>query len=470
MAPDTPRISVCIPTFNRGHFLPAALESVFGQTRRDWEIVVCDDGSSDDSASVVQSFRGEARLRYIRHERNLGVSAARNSCLRAARGDYIAWLDSDDVYLPEMLEVQAGVLDQRPEVGLVHGAFDVIDSAGNRLPAWRWPFEEDTVEPGVQAFAELSLENYIAAPTVVVRRACHERAGPYPEGRRTASSTDWEMWLRVALTGDVAYSARVVANYRQHASSISAQTAESGERLRCDSAAIRRVFSGCARVPGESGLKRRAEAALAARAVLAATAASNRGEVRRALTALGVAAQSRRRFLRERSFFRLVASVARRDEFGTYRHARALIRDCYEEVRPSRFAARLEKHAVPDPAWEQMVRETAATIARVTPPAARVAVVDKHDPTILALSNRAGWHFPDQTLMPDGYPPDSDRAVTHVEQLRHRGATHLVFPYASFWWLEFYAGLRRYLDSECRAVCRSDACVVYDLRRARSPA
>jgi glycosyltransferase involved in cell wall biosynthesis len=123
MGPDPPAITVCVPTYNRARYLPQALESIAAQTHAGWEAVVYDDASTDDTAEVIGSFRDDARFRFFRQPRNVGIAANRNACLREARGDYIAWLDSDDVYEPEMLATQAAVLDRRPGVGLVHGAF-----------------------------------------------------------------------------------------------------------------------------------------------------------------------------------------------------------------------------------------------------------------------------------------------------------------------------------------------------------
>src|SRR4051794_21609038 len=106
MVNATPKISVCIPTYNRARYLPTALRSVFGQTLQDFELVVYDDFSTDDTAAVVTAFSDD-RLRFFRQPHNVGIARNRNSCLSEARGEYIAWLDSDDVYLPEMLAVQS---------------------------------------------------------------------------------------------------------------------------------------------------------------------------------------------------------------------------------------------------------------------------------------------------------------------------------------------------------------------------
>nr|MDQ3821484.1 glycosyltransferase family 2 protein [Acidobacteriota bacterium] len=197
-----PKISVCIPTHNQAVYLGEALNSVLTQTLQDFEIIIYDDASTDNTQEVLENFR-DTRIRSFRQTRNAGIARNRNSCLEAARGEYIAWLDSDDIYHPEMLALQSSVLDRNPNIGLVHAAYEVVDHDGRKLPDWPLPFTCDMVESGREAFRELIISNYVTAPTTLVRHACHDKVGPYATdiGR---SSTDWEMWLRLALVSDIA--------------------------------------------------------------------------------------------------------------------------------------------------------------------------------------------------------------------------------------------------------------------------
>jgi glycosyltransferase involved in cell wall biosynthesis len=181
---DAPTISICIPTFNRARYLPAALASALRQTRADFEIIVSDDASSDDTPSAVAAF-DDPRIRYVRSRRRAGIASNRNCCLELARGRYIAWLDSDDMLHSEMLARQSAVLDTHANVGLVHGAFHVIGEAGQRLPDWPSPHEHDTIVPSAAAFRELVVCNYVATPTVLIRRELHDQAGPLT--RRSAA-------------------------------------------------------------------------------------------------------------------------------------------------------------------------------------------------------------------------------------------------------------------------------------------
>src|SRR5262249_42081842 len=155
-----------------------AINSILDQTLQDFEIIVSDDASTDDTPAIVAQVRDE-RLRHVRQARNVGIAENRNRCLAMARGRYIAWLGSDDGYHPQMLAVQSAVLDCHPQVGLVHGACEVIDKDGRRLPDWPRPFARNVVETGRSAFRELVLSNYITAPTVLVRRSCQAQVGPY---------------------------------------------------------------------------------------------------------------------------------------------------------------------------------------------------------------------------------------------------------------------------------------------------
>lgn len=472
-----PLVSVCIPTRDSARWLREALDSVYRQTLRDFEVVVADDASNDDTQAVVAA-RTDPRLRYLRHPRPLGVAGNRNACLAVARGRYIAWLDADDRYHPDMLAVQTAALERHPRAVLAHGAFEVIDEAGRLLPGWPPPFPDDVVEPGRQAFRELVLRNYVTAPTVLVRREAHDEAGPY----RTAleSSEDWDMWLRLALHGDLVYTARPVAQYRWHAGSLS-RTAEAGcAQLSRDLKVISGLFRlplraslpavarWRSRIPEPRRLEPQARAALAARALRRATDFLTRGERRLVLTALLVAWRARPALLRERDSWRLVSAALHGNEYAWHRASRALQGELVDQLDGSRMADGLRRTAKVDPVWEQTLRQIARTVREVVPATAPVAFVDKWDPTLRHLSRRRGWHFPDRhspdrRTMPDGYPPDSVAAVAHLEELRCRGARYIVFPCSSFWWLEHYPGLERHLELSGVRVLEDERCVIYRL-------
>src|SRR4051794_5813716 len=113
---DRPAVSVVIPTYNYARFIERALVSVLGQTHRPAEVLVIDDGSTDETATVVDRYA--TRVRYLRQE-NSGVSAARNAGVESSTGDLVAFLDADDEWVPNKLELQVEALTKRPEAGLV---------------------------------------------------------------------------------------------------------------------------------------------------------------------------------------------------------------------------------------------------------------------------------------------------------------------------------------------------------------
>jgi len=123
-----PKVSVVVPTYNRSAFLSRALDSVLAQTYADFELIVVDDHSSDATQSTIDKCANDPRVRAFRHERNMGQSRALNTGIAAARGEYVAFLDDDDAWLPTKLALQVGVLDSAPcKVGLVYGWYQEMD-------------------------------------------------------------------------------------------------------------------------------------------------------------------------------------------------------------------------------------------------------------------------------------------------------------------------------------------------------
>ncbi|MBW2258128.1 MAG: glycosyltransferase family 2 protein, partial [Deltaproteobacteria bacterium] len=112
---SAPKVSVVIPVYNRERYIGQAIDSILSQSFRDFELIVVDDGSSDGTPAVVERC-GDPRVRLVRHETNQGIPRTRNRGLLEARGEYVAWLDSDDVALPQRLRVQVDVLDRSPGI------------------------------------------------------------------------------------------------------------------------------------------------------------------------------------------------------------------------------------------------------------------------------------------------------------------------------------------------------------------
>ena len=216
-----PTVSVIIPTYNRGALLVEAVESALAQRRPPEEILVIDDGSRDDTAARMAAY-GE-RVRYVR-QANAGPSAARNHGFRLARGEFLALLDSDDLWTPDRLERQLEVLQRHPDTDVVFGR-EVLFGAGQPDRDWNLHDPEVlrvlrlTTGPLVPILPLLIRENVVPTSTALFRRALLDRTGGIDESLRQAE--DWDLWLRFALAGArFAYVPRPLSRRRMHDSNL----------------------------------------------------------------------------------------------------------------------------------------------------------------------------------------------------------------------------------------------------------
>lgn len=214
------RVTAIIPTYNYAHFVGDAIQSVLGQTFPDWELIVVDDGSTDNTADVVASFQ-DSRIRYI-YQDNRGNAAARNTALKLARGEYIAFLDADDLWLPQKLERQVEALDKlAPTTGIIYTDL-YIHQEGEETPAHR--LLENRDPPRGNMFRQLVRREWklmsplIPTSTVLARQEVFDRVGPFDEG--LLGHVDWEMWVRIAAVYDIDVVPEPLAVYRHHGQNI----------------------------------------------------------------------------------------------------------------------------------------------------------------------------------------------------------------------------------------------------------
>jgi glycosyltransferase involved in cell wall biosynthesis len=208
-----PLVSAAITTYNRARYLPEAIESVLGQTWGDLELIVVDDGSTDDTEAVVSTYLD--RVRYIRQE-NGGRSAARNAAVQVAQGEYVGFCDSDDRWLPDRLERQLAAIVQAPQVGMVHGHVELIDADGRPLPdetaAHRAVFSAAHQRP--VSYAGYAWECRCLSSTILVRKAAFDLVGVYDPNLLL---DDYDFYLRLALAYEVVFlDALPLAQYRLH--------------------------------------------------------------------------------------------------------------------------------------------------------------------------------------------------------------------------------------------------------------
>lgn len=184
-----PQVSIIIPTYNHAHFLPYAIESVLQQTFDDWEVIIVDDGSTDDTCAVVAMLEGP-RIRYV-YQLNRGPNSARNMGLRLARSDLIALLDADDLWGPLYLQTMVARLE-RSSVGVaVYGGYGFRNEKG--VPIGR---EITKVVPSQACYLELLKGNWLSSSAILLRRSVFREVGDFDETLR--ASEDFDMWLRIA--------------------------------------------------------------------------------------------------------------------------------------------------------------------------------------------------------------------------------------------------------------------------------
>lgn len=207
---NQPRVSVIIPMYNASKYIAEALDSVIAQTYTNTEIIAINDGSTDGTDAVIKPYLGLNGFKYIEQE-NKGVSAARNQGLRAAEGELIAFLDSDDQWLPDKLEKQVAFLHTNSEVGLVHRNIHFMDESGQPLSREISDFDTDA---SGWCFKTLFEENRIATLTVCMRRECFLKIGFFREDIR--GGEDYEYWLRVSRCFSIGHIDQNLALYRMH--------------------------------------------------------------------------------------------------------------------------------------------------------------------------------------------------------------------------------------------------------------
>ncbi len=211
-----PRVSVIMPTFNCARFLGRALESIFAQTFTDYEVIVANDGSTDHTREVIAPYSG--KITYL-YQPNRGPSAARNLALSKASGEFIAYLDADDMWYPHRLERQVAFLDAHRECGIVHSDFSTINET-DRVIHHRFNHEPPREVPQGACAMDLLRRCHIQIPTVIERRDCLQTIGQFDERLRMAE--DYHHWILLAMEGyAVGYIDEPLAMYRWRGGSAS---------------------------------------------------------------------------------------------------------------------------------------------------------------------------------------------------------------------------------------------------------
>ena len=200
-----PKISIIIPTYNRARYVCEAVDSVFAQTYKDYEIIIIDDGSTDNTRETLKKY-GD-RIQYI-YQKNMGPPAAMNTGVRRAKGEYYVILGDDDALMPDMLERQVEVMDRNPDVAFVCGGVHFMDGSGQIYKTSRDGRHRE------KTFKSLLFDNFVWHLTAVVRRKVSEEMGHFDEN--LATTHDHDLWIRMAIKYRFEYTDAPLAKFRRH--------------------------------------------------------------------------------------------------------------------------------------------------------------------------------------------------------------------------------------------------------------
>ena len=219
-----PKVSVCIPTYNTARYLPEAIESVLEQSFTDYELVICDNASTDQTTEICSSY-GDPRIRYARFEEKTNQAGNFNRCLKEARGEFITILHADDFLLPGFLADRVERLEDR-EIGLVFGAVQIVDRQSAIISTQsRWS-EDRRFKPG-ELLESLLFGCIVSPPSLMVRKECADLAGAFRAD--ITWGHDWEWALRLAENSAACYASAPLAAYRVHDESGTAEVLNSAE-------------------------------------------------------------------------------------------------------------------------------------------------------------------------------------------------------------------------------------------------
>jgi glycosyltransferase involved in cell wall biosynthesis len=199
-----PLVSVIIPTYNHAHYLCEAVDSVLSQDYDDYEIIVVDDGSTDNTGQVLASYGSKVRCIY---QRNQGLATARNTGIKAARGEYIALLDADDLYKPDYISTLTSIMSSNPHAHAIHCASRFVDKNNKTLPQTAGRIvTPDTLYP------TLLHGNFIPPLCMFVSSKCYKNLGYFDTNLPVVE--DWDLWLRLAREYCVISTSKILARYR----------------------------------------------------------------------------------------------------------------------------------------------------------------------------------------------------------------------------------------------------------------
>ena len=210
------KITVVIPTYNQSEYLSDCIDSVLAQNRKPDQIIVVDDRSTDNTTSVIKKYQN--KVKYIRHEKNLGPVKTFNDCLRRAKGDYILMVSGDDWLEKNIIETEAGFLDRHPDIAMVFAQSYTVENNKKKLIINQNAGNISYTSRDDEYKKLLISGNYIDYLTAMVRSKVYNKLGYWDE--KLPYLHDYEMWIRIGSKYKIAYIAQPLANYRIHRSNL----------------------------------------------------------------------------------------------------------------------------------------------------------------------------------------------------------------------------------------------------------
>lgn len=221
-----PLVTIIMPVYNGERYLEKAVQSALAQSYPNFELILIDDCSGDQSTQIIEKYLPDQRVVYLRNTKNVGVASSRNRALEHSKGEFITFHDQDDLWLPNKLSLQMDALRQHPEIGLLHTRYARIDTEGELLPEYRslcaQSFGNDEAETYVaDVFEEIFISNDIQPLTSIIPKNVLDEVGWFNPG--LPGVDDYELWLRIARCYPVGHLQTITGFWRMHSAQQSKQ-------------------------------------------------------------------------------------------------------------------------------------------------------------------------------------------------------------------------------------------------------
>jgi hypothetical protein len=403
MTPES-KVTIAIPTYNRSELLKTSLQSVLAQDYSDFQVLVLDNASTDDTEAVVRS-QADSRITYVRNETNIGMFRNWKRTVEINSSPYLSILSDDDRLLPNFIRESVLALDKHPHAGFSVGRAEFIDTNGVPLPITGRELSDNLPEGLIDGleFIHQTVDGrkWILRSSAVMFRACALAAVGAIDAPHSKYMLDLNLYLRMAAQFDLVFIAKELAQVRFHVDQDSQDTFHS---------------------PGGTGpLAVMAERTDAIAYLLQSPRAED---------------ASYRRWLAEH----LLHMSMRRSEFTS---------QLIPEINLS---------------WSERLQIAIQDILAVIPAGKRLILVDDNHWGSEILPEFHALPFLEHEGQYWGAPPDDQTAIRELERMRQAGASFMVIGWSAFWWIDYYSGLRNYLSSNFHCVLHNSRLIIFALQ------